>query len=55
VDEQQGLCLLNRTWVAQDESKNKGSRFQLIFKNVKEKAEVCGEHGYFESKFHFYF
>ena len=53
VDEQQGLCVIKRIWTAQDKNKNVGSRFQLIFKNEKDNAEVCGEHGYFESKFKF--
>jgi len=48
VDEKQGLCLINRTWIAQDESKNVRSRFQLIFK--KEIFEVCQGHGFYKSK-----
>ena len=46
-DEHQGLCLINRTWIAQDESKNVRSRFQLIFK--KEKFEVCQGHRFYKS------
>ena len=47
VDELQGLCMINRTWTAQDESKNVRSRFQLIFK--KEKFEVCQGHRFYKS------
>ena len=48
VDEPQGLCMINRTWKAQDESKNLRSRLQIIFK--KDKFEVCQGHGYYKSK-----
>ena len=47
VDEPHGLCMINRTWKAQDESKNVRSRFQLIFK--KEKFEVCQGHRFYKS------